>query len=81
MLDKLQKYLKAKHKFDHKPDFTERWEILNNTMQALKIADKTNNRADLRRQAAQVLLEFVKYCNAVDVDLSNLLVDELKINL
>ena len=81
MLDKLQQYLKLRHKFDKKLDYRDRWEILDKYWTALKIADKADNRADIRKNYGLLFVELIKLANIYNVDISTLISEDMKIKL
>ena len=81
MLDKVQHFLKNKHKFDRKLDSREQIEAFNLVCNRYKDAIRSENVTLIRQAMALLLVDMIKYANSKNINLSELIQSEFKINL
>lgn len=81
-IDKLQKFLKTKHKFDKKLSIDERWETLDEYFSRIKNLDKNNaDVEEIKEQTASFLVEFIKFLNEKDIELIDIFKNTLGFGL
>ena len=80
VLEKVQKFLKNKHKFDHKPDLVDVIEKLDNVHSGLKEALHTESAPDLKDAISKYLHELIMIANRYDIDISTLISESFNIN-
>lgn len=80
-VEKVQRYLKNRYKFDKKLDARDLAELFDVKYKNFKDALKSSEKEKIRLHLAAFLEEILKYLNAVDMDLGELLQTELKINV
>ncbi len=80
-LEKIQKFLKTKHKFDKKPDPTEEFEVLTEKLQDLKRGMQTKDLDAIKKKVGNLLVELMKFCNNHDLDLNDILTNVMGFSL
>lgn len=79
-LEKVQKFLKNKHKFDHKPELYDVIEKIDKLQSSFREAIKTESVPNLKKSMTDLLTEFIMISNRYDIDLTMLLKDEFNLN-
>lgn len=73
MVEKLQRFLKNKHKFDHKIDIKDLLEIFDNKYNAFRASVKSDDKEAIKTNLIPLLIEILKYLNTKDIGLDELL--------
>lgn len=79
-LQKIQKFLKNKHKFDHKPDMFDVIAKYDGIHENVKNSLKGENVPELKENLAATLTEIVMIANRFDIDLTELLKEKYNLN-
>jgi DNA-binding transcriptional MerR regulator len=80
-LEKIQKFLKTKHKFDKKPEITDEFELLNEKLQDLKRGMQTKDSDAIKKKVGTLLVELIKFSNNHDLDLNDILTNVMGFSL
>jgi len=79
MIEKLQRFLKNKHKFDRKLQMYEVLEILDNSYKTFRDAVNSDNKEDARNALSNLLVEIIKYCNTKDIEIQKILEEDFNL--
>ena len=79
MIEKLQRFLKNKHKFDRKLDMYEILELLDNNFKNFREAVKSEEKEDVKKALSQFLVEIIKYCNSRDIEIQKIVEDDFNL--
>ena len=81
MIDKLQKFWKNRFKFDRKLDPRDQVELFDKLYKNFAEGVKDENMADVKRNLALLFQDVMKYLNTKDIQFTEMLTKELKLNL
>jgi len=73
MIEKLQSFLKKKHKFDKKLDMYDILEILDMNFKAFRGAVKSEEIENAKKSLSSLLVGIIKYCNTRDIDIEEVI--------
>ena len=73
MIEKLQKFLKNKHKFDRKLDMYDILEILDKNFNAFRGAVKSEEIENVKSSLSSLMVGIIKYCNTRDIDIQEII--------
>jgi hypothetical protein len=80
MINKVQKFLKSKHKFDRKLSIDDELENLTNSFNNMKESAKTEDPDKVRNAFGQFLVELIKFANNNDILIEDVLTKDLGFN-
>lgn len=80
MLEKVQKFLKNLHKFEHQPDLYDEIEKLSDLHAKFKNALESENKSEIENILGNYLIEFIEIANRYDIDLTELLKKHYNLN-
>ncbi|RLI62824.1 MAG: hypothetical protein DRO88_11380 [Promethearchaeia archaeon] len=80
MLEKVQKFLKNLHKFDHQPDLYDITEKLTSMHGKLKLALENDTKPEIENILGDYLIEFMEIANRYEINLSELLKNHYNLN-
>ena len=73
MIEKLQRFLKNKYKFDRKLDMYEILELLDNNFKNFREAVKSEEKEDVKKAISNFMVEMIKYCNSRDIEIQKIM--------
>ena len=73
MIEKLQKFLKNKHKFDRKLDMFDILELLDNNFNAFRAAVKSEEMEHVKSSLSSFMVGIIKYCNSRDIIIADVI--------
>ena len=73
MIEKLQRFLKNKHKFDKKLDMYDILEILDMNFTAFRGAVKSEEIENVKKSLSNLLVGIIKYCNTRNIDIEEII--------
>ncbi len=79
MIEKLQRFLKNKHKFDRKLDMYEILELLDTNFKNFRDAVKSEEKEDVKKALFHLLVELIKYCNSRDIEIQKILEEDFNL--
>ena len=79
MIEKLQRFLKNKHKFDRKLDMYEILELLDTNFKNFRDAVKSEEKEDVKKALSHLLVELIKYCNSRDIEIQKILEEDFNL--
>lgn len=79
MIEKLQRFLKNKHKFDRKLDMYDILELLDNTFKNFREAVKSEEKEDVKKALSHLLVEIIKYCNSRNIEIQKILEEDFNL--
>ena len=79
MIEKLQKFLKNKHKFDRKLDMYDILEILDKNFTAFRAAVKSEEIEHVRKSLSNFMVGIIKYCNSRDIDIQEVIKEDFNL--
>ncbi len=80
VLEKIQKFLHNKHKFDHKPEMYDVIEKFDEIHSDFKKALQAENVPEIKQSTSKYLIELIMISNRYDIDMSALLSEEFNLN-
>ena len=79
MIEKLQRFLKKKHKFDKKLDMYDILEILDKNYNAFRGAVKSEELENVKKSLSSFLVGIIKYCNSRDIDIQEVIKEDFNL--
>lgn len=79
MIEKLQRFLKNKHKFDKKLDMYEILEALDLNYNTFKEAVKSEEKKDVKKAISNFMVEIIKYCNSRDIEIQKIMEEDFNL--
>jgi len=79
MIEKLQRFLKNKHKFDKKLDMYDILEILDKNFSAFRGAVKSEELENVKKSLSNLLVGIIKYCNTRDIDIEDVIKEDFNL--
>ena len=79
MIEKLQKFLKNKHKFDRKLDMYEILELLDINYKDFREAVKSEEIEHAKKSLSRLMVEIIKYCNSRDIEIQKVLQEDFNL--
>ncbi len=73
MIEKLQRFLKNKHKFDKKLDIYDVLEILDKNFTAFRGAVKSEELENVKKSLSNLIVGIIKYCNTRNIDIEEII--------
>lgn len=81
MLDKVQRFLKSKHKYDKKLELKDQFELLTKDLNNLYANTKAGISLEIRQSLGTLLIELIKFANTQNIDLLELFQKDLKFSV
>jgi len=81
MLDKVQRFLKAKHKYDKKLELKDQFDIFTKDLINLQMNTKSGISAEIRQSLGTLLVDLIKFANTQNIDLVELFQKDLKFSV
>ncbi len=81
MLDKVQRFLKSKHKYDKKLELKDQFELLTKDLNNLHANTKAGISVEIRQSLGTLLIELIKFENTQNIDLLELFQKDLKFSV
>jgi uncharacterized FlaG/YvyC family protein len=81
MIDKVQRFLKAKHKYDKKPELKDQFELFTKDLNNLLANTKSGISTEIRQSLGTLLVDLIKYANTQNIDLVELFQKDLKFSV
>ena len=79
MIEKLQRFLKNKHKFDKKLDMYESLEALDLNYKTFKEAVKSEEKKDVKKALSNFMVEIIKCCNSRDIEIQKIMEEDFNL--
>ena len=79
MIEKLQRFLKNKHKFEKKLDMYEILELLDTKYKTLREAVKSEEKQDVKKAISNFMVEMIKYCNSRDIEIQKIMEEDFNL--
>ncbi|QEE15126.1 hypothetical protein DSAG12_00949 [Promethearchaeum syntrophicum] len=79
MIEKLQSFLKKKHKFDKKLDMYDILEILDMNFNAFRGAVKSEEIENVKKSLSNFLVGIIKYCNTRDINIQEVIKEDFNL--
>ena len=81
MLDKVQRFLKSKHKYDKKLELKDQFELLSKELNNLQLNAKSGISTEIRQSLGTLLIDLIKFANTQNIDLVELFQKDLKFSV
>jgi len=79
MIEKLQRFLKNKHKFERKLDIYEILELLDTKYKNFREAVNSEKKDDVKKALSNFMVEMIKYCNSRDIEIQKILEEDFNL--
>ena len=79
MIEKLQRFLKNKHKFERKLDMYEILEALDVSYKNFREAVNSEKKEDVKKALSHFIVEIIKYCNSRDIEIQKIVEEDFNL--
>ena len=79
MIEKLQRFLKNKHKFERKLDMYEILELLDTKYKNFREAVNSEEKENVKKALSHFIVEIIKYCNSRDIEIQKIMEEDFNL--